>query len=75
MFQKEFVVVNRKEKINTRMRDFLALLGLSDRLVSEVNDIERLAPIDYKEVSKVIKEKTELSKEYLNRVLAGRFRD
>jgi hypothetical protein len=35
IFQKEFYVINREEKINTRMRDLLASVFLSDRLLSE----------------------------------------
>ena len=33
IFEKEFLVVNRKEKINTRMRDLLILLGIKERLI------------------------------------------
>lgn len=33
IFRKDFFIVNRAEKINTRMRDFLAFLGLSGRLI------------------------------------------
>lgn len=34
IFQKDFYVVNREEKINTRMRDLLASLSLEQRLIS-----------------------------------------
>jgi hypothetical protein len=35
IFQKEFYVVNRAEKINTRMRDLLAAVSLEDRLICQ----------------------------------------
>lgn len=38
IFQKDFYVVNREEKINTRMRDLLVSLSLSDRLISALPD-------------------------------------
>ena len=34
IFQKEFYVLNREEKINTRMRDLVGSVGLEDRLIS-----------------------------------------
>ena len=70
IFEKEFVVINRKEKINARMRDLLALFGLSDRLVNDVKDIEKLKPIDFEELRKKVVDRTRFSKEYLNEVLS-----
>ena len=35
IFHREFATVERTEKINTRMRDFTAMLGLADRIVSD----------------------------------------
>lgn len=34
IFKKDFFIANRAEKINTRMRDFLQFLGLSERLIN-----------------------------------------
>ena len=36
IFEKDFYVVNREEKINTRMRDLLGALGLDDKLIAEL---------------------------------------
>lgn len=36
IFQKDFYVLNREEKINTRMRDLLKILGLEDRMIFAV---------------------------------------
>lgn len=40
IFQKEFYVVNREEKINTRMRDLLASVSLDGRLISDIPEAE-----------------------------------
>lgn len=40
IFQKEFYVVNRTEKINTRMRDLLAAVALDGRLISDIPEAE-----------------------------------
>lgn len=45
IFNKQFIVVNRNEAINTRMRDLLELFNLSNLLVSEdftTNDIKMI---------------------------------
>lgn len=67
IFEKEFWVFNRKEKINTRMRDLLTLVGLEHRL----NTKETHTQINYKDV----KDKLEIaigdSKEYISKVLQG----
>ena len=36
IFRKEFYVINREEKINTRMQDLLASVSLDERLISDV---------------------------------------
>lgn len=38
IFETEFAVVERREKINTRMRDLTTLLGLADHMVTEGSD-------------------------------------
>lgn len=44
IFQKDFYIVNRSEKINTRMRDFLSYLGFEDRLISDSNQLKADSP-------------------------------
>lgn len=54
IYKKNFVVFNRKEEINTRMRDLLTMLGLEKRLFAK-NDIvvpNELDDIDYTIVEK-----------------------
>ncbi|MBQ8619647.1 MAG: polysaccharide pyruvyl transferase family protein [Clostridia bacterium] len=50
IFHKEFFVVERREKINTRMRDLLAGVGLEDRLVRTAEDMDAAASIDWADV-------------------------
>lgn len=64
IFKKNFFIVNRTEKINTRMRDFLEYLGLSDRLIS-INKHLVTTPIDFTNVDKRLDTLTNQSKSYL----------
>jgi hypothetical protein len=47
LFKKQFAVVNRADKINTRMRDLLVLFDLSALLISTENDFDQLPIIDF----------------------------
>lgn len=69
IFEKQFVVVNRKEAINTRMRDLLSVLKIENRLISENYNFNNLIKdINYEEVNKYVNERLEISKMYLDRV-------
>ena len=69
IFEKQFAVVNRKEAINTRMRDLLSILKIENRLISENYNFNNLInDVDYKEVNKYLRERLEVSKTYLDRV-------
>lgn len=48
IFEKQLVVVNRSEKINTRMRDLLNLMDLGHYLISTSKDFDSLPEIDFK---------------------------
>jgi hypothetical protein len=67
IFEREFAVVERTEKINTRMRDFTALLGLSDHLVTEAADIP--FNTDWVQVKRRLEEEINRSKAYIDEVL------
>ncbi|MED4209306.1 polysaccharide pyruvyl transferase family protein [Priestia megaterium] len=70
IYEKDFVIVNRKEAINTRMRDLLDDLKLNNRLVNEDYKLNQLLEkVDYKESKKMLNEKIEFSKSYLEGVL------
>lgn len=47
IFEKQFVVINRTEKINTRMRDLLLLFDLGERLISTEEEFQILENINY----------------------------
>ncbi|SNR76034.1 polysaccharide pyruvyl transferase family protein [Lutibacter flavus] len=64
IFKKQFVVVNRQENINTRMRDLLQLLNLN-QLVDSYIEFSSIKPIDYKKVETILKEKINYSKNFI----------
>ena len=67
IFEKEFAVVERTEKINTRMRDFTSMLGLSDHMVTEGMAIP--FNTDWTAVNSLLKDKIDYSKAYIDEVL------
>ena len=67
IFEREFAVVERTEKINTRMRDFTAMLGLSDHMVTEGMAIP--FNTDWTAVNSLLKDKIDYSKAYIDEVL------
>lgn len=67
IFEKNFYVINRSEKINTRMADLLRSLGLEERLVTIEKDIpEIIADIDYSLIDQKMKKSIIESKQFLN---------
>lgn len=71
LFKKQFIVVNRSEAINTRMRDLLALFNLSNLLVNANFTISEIKPINYDAVNPLIEIAINTSKEFLNKALAN----
>lgn len=65
IFQKPFFIINRTEGINTRMRDFMRLLSLENRLIDTPNQLT-LDAIDYDKVHVHINKLIRESKEYLH---------
>lgn len=68
IFQREFAVVRREDGLNSRMQDFLALLGIPERMCSADAEIE--TKIDWNAVSTRLEEAIERSKGYIGQVLA-----
>lgn len=64
IFKKQFYIINRTEKINSRMADLLEYLGIKDRLIAEAN-ISNVATIDYNAVSLKLHNLVSSSKQYL----------
>jgi hypothetical protein len=65
IFERQLVVVNRSEKINTRMRDLLELMGLSEYLISNSREFDTLPKIDFKEVKPQMGKHIQRSTEFL----------
>jgi hypothetical protein len=65
LFKKQFVVVNRKEKINTRMRDLLDLFNLNKYLIINIKEFNALSIIDFKTIDEFITFHMQRSKEFL----------
>lgn len=65
IFEKPVAVVNRAEKINTRMRDLLDLFDLGAYLISSEGDFHQLNPIDYLNVRAAADMHRNRSKEFL----------
>lgn len=71
IFEKQFVVANRKEAINTRMTDLLSILKIENRLISEdYNFSNIIKKINYDEVNKYVNNRLEISKMYLEKVIS-----
>ena len=69
IFEKEFIVTNRVDKINTRMRDLLSEIGISDRLVSNIDEINCLEKLNYSDIKYNIDKLIKQSKLYLDKVI------
>lgn len=67
IFEKEFAVVERREKINTRMRDLTALLGLSDHMVTTGGSVP--LNTDWQAVHRRLGDEIARSKAYIDEVL------
>ena len=72
IFQKQFVVFNRAEKINTRMRDLLASVQQSQLLVQTEQDCETaLQPINYLVVEAELARAKLCSQQFLSNALGS----
>ena len=65
IFKKQFCVVNRTDKINTRMRDLLGLFGIGKNLISKYSEFEKLEDINYLLIQPTIDKSISNSKKFL----------
>lgn len=72
VYEKQFIIINRTESINTRMRDLLQLLDLDERIIDSESEFSRImhTKINYALVNSKLKKEVEKSKLYLNQYLA-----
>ncbi len=69
IFHIPFYVIERKENINTRMKDLLDYLSMKNRIIRTATDIKKTTPIDWEEVDRSLNTLIERSKNYLNNSL------
>lgn len=69
IFQRPFVVFNRVEKLNIRMRDLLQLAGLDSRLINNADSDVWKQKIDYSKVAPKLEVLINESKRYIDMVL------
>lgn len=65
IFEKQFVVLDRNEAINTRMRDVLGLFKIQTQRITNFENFKNLTNIDYKKVKILVDENVEKSKSFL----------
>lgn len=65
IYHKDFFVVERREKINTRMRDLLKSVGLADRLITTAAEMTDAKMIDWENVDMRLLQISERSKAFL----------
>lgn len=70
IFQQQLIVVNRSEKINTRMRDLLALFNLNRYLISSMEEFNSCETIDFSKLNQLMSDKIEGSKFFLKQSIA-----
>ena len=68
IYHTDFYVIERKEAINTRMKDFLTLLGLEECLISKETLKQLNSEINWKNVDEQLIPVIEESKEYLRKI-------
>ncbi len=68
IFKKNFVVFNRKDKINTRMKDLLKLLQLEERMF-EHESFDYQKDIDYNKINSLLENQIKKSKNFLRNSL------
>ena len=70
IFNRNFCVVKRSEKINSRMKSLTDDYKIGNRLVDGFFD-ELLLPIDYAPINEAMQKEIAFSKEFLNRALSN----
>jgi hypothetical protein len=69
LFRKDFCVVNRTERLNSRMSDLLQTFSLEGRLIHSLREFEQMPPIPWEEIQHISKHQIEHSKMVLDKIL------
>lgn len=64
-----FVVPRTHQKVNSRMKDFLDYLHISDRIITAKSDIGKSKKINYLHVNSAIESLRSISEDYINQCL------
>ena len=66
--EKEFVTFTRLNR-NSRMQSLLSIAGLTDRLISEIEEFDKIKKIDYKKAKKNLEKEIYHSKEFIEKAI------
>ena len=69
IFHKEFYVFGRKEAINERLKDILFAVGMLDRYITDMNEIESIKKADWSRADARLKVLIDTSKAFLDRAV------
>ena len=73
IFHKDFLVIGRKEAINSRMKDLLENLELEDRFIESEKELSsqlnQVRPIDWEKIDRLLAEQITKSKAFLQNAL------
>lgn len=73
IFRKDFYTFNRLvHKVNSRMSDLLASVGLSDRIITPTSSDFQITPVDYSQYKNILYN-IEKSKQYINSIINNSF--
>jgi hypothetical protein len=68
IFHKEFFVIERKERINTRMNDLLKVFGVEDRKMDHVKKMQTAKKINWQRIEFILQKERKEAEEYLAKI-------
>lgn len=68
IFKKEFYTITRLNR-NSRMENILKIVGMEDRLIDKIEDMEKVRGQDYKKAYKELEKERQQSKDFLKKAL------
>lgn len=69
IFQKEFYTISRKSNNNSRMENILKIVGMEDRLIDKIEELENVKGQDYKSAFDRLNKEKEKSIKFLKEAL------
>jgi len=70
IFQKEFYTFKREnEEVNSRMIDLLSMLNIDERIIDDIEALDKIKKLDYQIINSKIEEKLNFSKKYIENIL------